>query len=91
MASYTLAGIVPRFASDDGEHRPVVNRGLAAVSLILLLAFTLCAAFTQCHSKLVRRYRLSTIELARQLRCSLSKLPPNIRAPDSPAPEPHTP
>ena len=77
----------PQTASQDGEQQPVANRGLAAVTLILLLAFTLCAAFTQCHSKLVRRYRLSTIELARQLRCSLSKLPPNIRAPDSPAPE----
>ena len=74
-------------ASQDGEQQPVANRGLAAVTLILLLAFTLCAAFTQCHSKLLRRYRFSTIELARQLRCSLSKLPPNIRAPDAPAPE----
>jgi hypothetical protein len=58
--------------------------------LILMLAFSLCAAFTQCHSKLVRRYRLSGIEVARQLRQSASKLPLRIRAPDSPAPPPRT-
>lgn len=80
----------PQTAAQNGERRPVLNRGLAAVTLILLLAFTLCAAFTHCHSKLVRRYRLSTLEVARQLRCSLSKLPPNIRAPDCPAPKPQT-
>ncbi|MBI1749919.1 MAG: transposase [Acidobacteria bacterium] len=80
----------PRTVAENGEQQPVPNRGLAAVTLILLLAFTLCAAFTQCHSKLVRRYRLTAIEVARQLRCSLSKLPPNIRAPDCPAPAPQT-
>lgn len=74
----------------DGERRMVANRGLAAITLILLLAFTLLAAFTQCHSKLARRYGLASIEVARQLRCSLSKLPPNIRAPDCLAPEPAT-
>ena len=63
----------------------VPNHGLAAVVLILMLAFTLCAAFTECHSKLVRRYHLTGIEVARQLRVSVSKLPPRIRAPDSPA------
>jgi len=78
----------PQTTAESGERQPVANRGLAAVSLILLLAFTLSAAFTQCHSKLVRRYRLPHIEVARQLRCSVSKLPPNIRAPDCPAPEP---
>jgi hypothetical protein len=77
----------PQTRADNGERQPVANRGLAAVTLIMLLAFTLSAAFTQCHSKLVRRYRLSNIEVARQLRSSVSKLPPNIRAPDSPAPE----
>lgn len=77
----------PQTEAENGERQQVANRGLAAVTLILLLAFTLCAAFTQCHSKLVRRYRLTAIEVARQLRRSLSKLPPNIRAPDSPAPE----
>jgi hypothetical protein len=63
----------------------VVNRGLAAVSLILLLAFTLSTAFTHCHSKLFRRYRMSTVEVACQLRRGVAKLPPNIRAPDSPS------
>ena len=80
----------PQIATEDGQRQPVANWGLAAVTLILLLAFTLCAAFTQCHSKLIRRYHLTAIEVARQLRRSLSKLPPNIRAPDCPAPEPQT-
>lgn len=80
----------PKGAAENGERRAVANRGLAAVTLILLLAFTLSAAFIQCHSKLVRRYRLAHVEVARQLRCSVSKLPPNIRAPDSPAPEPQS-
>jgi hypothetical protein len=73
----------PQTVSVQGESKPVLNRGLAAVSLILLLAFTLCSAFTHCHSKIFRRYPMSTIEVARQLRFSVSKLPPNIRAPDT--------
>ncbi len=80
----------PQKAAENGERQPVPNQGLAVVTLILLLAFTLCAAFTHCHSKLVRRYRLTTLEVARQLRCSVSKLPPRIRAPDCPAPAPQT-
>jgi len=75
----------PKTDSQEGERKPVANRGLAAVALILLLAFTLCSAFLHCHSKIFRRYPMSGIEVARQLRCSLSKLPPNIRAPDAPA------
>jgi hypothetical protein len=75
----------PRTLAQDGERRPVANRGLAAVTLILLLAFTLCSAFLHCHSKLFRRYSISAIQVARQLRVSLSKLPPHIRAPDAPA------
>jgi DDE family transposase len=75
----------PQTDSEMGERQPVANRGLAAVALILLLAFTLCSAFLHCHSKLFRRYPMSAIEVARQLRCSLSKLPPHIRAPDAPA------
>ena len=78
----------PQTNSDDGSRRPVANRGLAAVALIAVLAFTLCGAFLHCHSKLVRRYRQPAIEVARQLRVSVSKLPPSIRAPDCPAPEP---
>lgn len=76
----------PKAPSTDGERQPVANQGLAVVSLILLLAFTLCSAFLHCHSKIFRRYPMSTIEVARQLRLSVSKLPPHIRAPDSPAP-----
>lgn len=74
----------PRMDAEDGE-RPVDNRGLAAVTFILVLAFTLCSAFVHCHSKIFRRYSMSTIEVARQLRVSLSKLPANIRSPDAPA------
>jgi hypothetical protein len=74
----------PQTASEEGERTPVANRGLAAVSLILLLAFTLCSAFIHGHSKIFRRYSMSTTEVARQLRFSVSKLPPNIRAPDAP-------
>jgi len=75
-----------RSAPEQNSHL-VPNRGLPAVVLILTLAFTLCAAFAQCHSKLVRRYHLSAIEVARQLRVSVLKLPLRIRAPDSPAPQ----
>jgi hypothetical protein len=75
----------PKTDSGEGELKPVANRGLAAVTLVLLLAFTLCSAFIHCHSKIFRRYQMSTLEVARQLRLSLSKLPPTIRAPDAPA------
>jgi hypothetical protein len=73
----------PQTCSPDGTRQPVPNRGLPAVTLILLLAFTLSSAFTLRHSKLFRRYRMTTIEVAHQLRRSLSKPPPTIRAPDS--------
>lgn len=72
----------PQTTTENGERQPVPNRGLAAVTLILLLAFTLSSAFIHCHSKLFRRYSMSTLEVASQLRRSLGKLPPNIRAPD---------
>ena len=75
----------PQTGSEPGERTPVANRGLAAVSIILLLAFTLCAAFIHCHSKLFRRYSMSAIEVARQLRLSVSRFPPNIRALGAPA------
>ena len=73
----------PRRVASDGKRQPVPHHGLAAVTLILLLAFTLCSAFALRHWKLFRRYHLTTIEVARQLHRSLSKLPPRIRAPDS--------
>jgi hypothetical protein len=72
----------PSRPSEGGGRQLVPNRGLPAVTLILLLAFTLCAAFTLRHSKLFRRYRMTAIEVAHQLRRSVSKLPPTIRAPD---------
>jgi hypothetical protein len=73
----------PSTRSADGGRQLVANRGLPAVTLILLLAFTLCAAFTLRHSKLFRRYQMTALAVAHQLRRSLSKLPPTIRAPDT--------
>jgi len=73
----------PAYRSEDGGRQLVPNRGLPAVTLILLLAFILCASFPLRHSKLFRRYRMTAIAVAHQLRRSLSHLPPTIRAPDS--------
>jgi len=89
QASPETLDAAPSSTPEQQDHL-VPNRGLPVVVLILMLAFTLCAAFTQCHSKLVRRYHLPGIEVARQLRVSVLKLPPRIRAPDSPAPKAHT-
>lgn len=75
----------PQTTTENGERQLVPNHGLAAVTLILLLAFTLSSAFTHCHSKLFRRYSMSTLEVSRQLQRSVSKLPPKIRAPDAPS------
>jgi hypothetical protein len=41
----------PQTCSPDGQRQPVPNRGLPAVTLLLLLAFTRCSAFTLRHSK----------------------------------------
>jgi hypothetical protein len=72
-------------SADSRVPSLVANHGLAAVGLILLLAFTLSMAFIHCHSKIFRSYRMTTIEVAGQPRRGVSKLPPHIRAPDSPA------
>ena len=72
----------PSRCCPEGKSQPVPNHGLAAVTLILVLAFTLCSAFTLRHSKLVRRYPMTRLEVARQLYRSLSKPPPRIRTPD---------
>ena len=72
----------PRVLTATGERREVANRGLAAVALILCLAFALFSAFARLHSKLVRRYRLSMLEVSCQLYRSLWRLQPPIRAPD---------
>ncbi len=63
-------------------RQPVPNRGLAAVTLILLIAIALCGCFILRHSKLVRRDHLTAVAVAAQLHAWISKAPPPIRAPD---------
>ena len=72
----------PKQTNAAGEREPVSNHGLAAVILILLIAFALTSAFVLRHSKLARRDHLTTIAVAAQLRAWVSKVPPSIRAPD---------
>jgi hypothetical protein len=72
----------PKQATASGDREPVSNHGLAAVIFILLIAFALTSAFVLRHSKLVRRDHLTAIAVAAQLRASVSKTPPPIRAPD---------
>ena len=72
----------PKQLNASGERELVPNRGLAAVTFILLIAFALSSAFVLRHSKLVRRVHLTTIAVAAQLRAWISKAPPSIRAPD---------
>lgn len=71
----------PKHTNAGGEREPVPNHGLAAVTLILLIAFALSSAFVLRHSKLVRRDHLTAIAVAAQLRAWVSKAPPSIRAP----------
>lgn len=71
----------PKRVSSSGDRQPIANGGLAAVMLILCLAFTLFSAFVRLHSKLFRRYRLTVAEVARQLHRWLCKVPPPIRSP----------
>ena len=72
----------PQHTNASGEREPVPNHGLAAVALILLIAFALTTAFVLRHSKLARRDHLTVIAVAAQLRACASKAPPQIRAPD---------
>ena len=72
----------PKALAATGERREVANRGLAAVALILCLAYALFPAFARLHSKLLRRYRLTLVEVSRQLYRSLWQIQPPIRAPD---------
>jgi Transposase DDE domain len=72
----------PKQTNASGERDLVPNHGLAAVTLILLIAFALSAAFVLRHSKLVRLYHLSAVAVAAQLRAWTSKAPPPIRAPN---------
>jgi hypothetical protein len=71
----------PNQASASGPPQPTPNRGLAAVALILCLAFVLCSAFALLHSKIFRRYHLTLLEVGRQLYRSLWRLQPPARAP----------
>ena len=72
----------PKQTNASGERELVANHGLAAVVLILLIAFALTSAFVLRHSKLARRDYLTAIAVAAQLRAAASKTPPPIRAPD---------
>ena len=71
----------PKIVWPSGERQLAPHRGLAAVTLILCLAFALSSAFILLHSKIFRRYGLSYLEVGRQLYRSLWKDPPRIRAP----------
>lgn len=71
----------PKQTNPSGEREPVPNHGLAAVTLILMIAFALSSAFILRHSKLARRDHLTTVAVAAQLRAWASKTPPSIRAP----------
>jgi hypothetical protein len=72
----------PKQTNPSGELELVPNHGLAAVTLILLIAFALSSAFVLRHSKLARLHRLSAVVVAAQLRGWISKTPPPIRSPD---------
>ena len=77
----------PRRRQPSGRRELVPNHGLAAVTLILLIAFVLCSAFVLRHSKLARRDHLTALAVAAQLRSGISKAPPSIRAPTEPTAE----
>lgn len=72
----------PKYIDASGHRVLVPNRGLAAVTLILLIAFALSSAFLLRHSKLARLDHLTGLAVASQLRSWISKAPPSIRAPD---------
>ena len=71
----------PPQPSSAGPPQPVPNRGLAAVTLILCLAFVLSSAFALLHSKIYRLYHPTLREIGRQLYRSLWQLQPPTRAP----------
>jgi hypothetical protein len=72
----------PKQVNASGQRESAPNRGLAAVTLILLIAFALFSAFVLRDSKLARRDHLTTIAVAAQLHAWISKAPPSIRAPN---------
>ena len=65
----------------DGTPQLIPNHGLAAVVLILCIAFALSSAFALVHSKIMRLRPMSLIEVARQLYRSLLRTLPPIRSP----------
>jgi len=65
----------------ESQPRLVPNRGLAAVTLTLAIAFVLFSAFTLLHSKLYRLYPCSYQEVAQQLYRSLLASLPTSRPP----------
>ena len=72
----------PQRRSPEGQREPVPNHGLAAVTLILLIAAALSSCIVLRHSKLARRDHFTAVAVAAQLRAWISKAPPSIRAPD---------
>lgn len=67
----------------EGNKMPVPNRGFHAVALIAIIAFCLCSAFVFRHSKLVKLYRLSSVDVARQLAAWIWRPPPTQPQDDS--------
>lgn len=72
----------PKHMGAEGKRELIPNRGLQAVTLILLIAAALCSAFLLRHSKLARRDHLTALAVASQLHAWISKAPPSIRAPN---------
>jgi hypothetical protein len=71
----------PQRRDPSGAREPVPNHGLAAITLILLIAFAVCSAFVLSRSKLVRLHHLTAVAVAAQLRSRAAHPPPPIRAP----------
>ena len=66
----------PKLTDSQQSNALVPNRGLDAVALIALIAFSICTAFVLRHSKLVKLYRWSAVAVARQLEAWIWRLPP---------------
>lgn len=71
----------PQCRNPSGEREPVPNHGLAAVTLILLVAFAVCSAFVLRRCKLARLHHLTAVAVAAQLRSRIANAPPSIRGP----------
>ena len=67
--------------SEQGQRELVPNHGLAAVTLILLIAFALSSAFLLRHSNWLGGI-MTAAAVAGQLHASCRKAPHPIRAPD---------